>query len=171
MKAQRRNEPDVAPVPVTRFGVRLGGVAVAMPAGTPLEFVADAAIYPLPLAPARVAGLMQLRGQPLVVLDASTPQAARGLRRHDVLVIGQPPRAAAVLVDEAPQPLLHEGRRSGCPPAPPCAFAGALGAGEAVVQQAGDVDRTGDADTGDAHAHECRYDLDPARLFDALVQG
>ncbi|MCL4185559.1 MAG: hypothetical protein KJ011_19170 [Burkholderiaceae bacterium] len=158
MKAQRCGEADARPVPATRFGIRLGGVAVAMPAGTPLEFVADAAIYPLPLAPARVTGLMQLRGQPLLVLDAATPPAARGLRRHDVLVIGQPPQAAALLVDEPPQPLADVPRGAARPLPAGCVFASALS-----VDDAG-----GD---GDACTDECRYELDPARLFDALVRS
>src|SRR5690606_1997128 len=72
MTPRSSDDAGAVPLPATRFGARLGGIGVALPAGTALEFVADAAIYPLPLAPARVAGLMQLRGQPLVVLDPST---------------------------------------------------------------------------------------------------
>lgn len=98
--------------PATRFGARLAGVAVAFPAGTPLEFVADAAIYPLPLAPGHVAGLTQLRGQPLVVLDpAKHPAAVRAITRRDVLVVGQPPQAAALLVDGPPQALADSDAR------------------------------------------------------------
>jgi hypothetical protein len=160
MKAQRCDETDARPVPATRFGIRLGGVAVAMPAGTPLEFVAGAAIHPLPLAPARVAGLMQLRGQPLVVLDAATPPIARGLRRHDVLVIGQPPQAAALLVEEPPEPLAGAGGRTAGPLPAGCAFVSALSAGDA--HEPGD---------DDAQAGESRYELDPVRLFDALVRS
>ncbi len=87
-----------------------------MPAGTPLEFIVGAAVYPLPLAPARVAGLMQLRGQPLVVLDASpAPAVGNALCRRDVLVVGKPPQAAALLVDGPPQALPEEaGTGRGC---------------------------------------------------------
>lgn len=88
------------------FGVRLAGLPVRMPAGTPLEFVPQATLHPLPLATARVAGLMQLRGQPLVVLDAAPDDASGSgatLATHDVLVVGTLPNAAALLVDGAPQ--------------------------------------------------------------------
>lgn len=158
MTARRIDEPQAGPVPATRFGARLGGVPVAMPAGTPLEFVAGATIHPLPLAPARVAGLMQLRGQPLVVLDASAvPSASDRMRRHDVLVIGQAPVAAALLVDEPPQALPEGAWRAARGAPPSCAFAAALRA---------------DAPAGpEAAAAERWYEVDPARLFDALVQG
>lgn len=145
---------DVASPSSVRFGVRLAGVAVAMPAGTPMEYVVGASVFPLPLAPARVAGLMQLRGQPFVVLDASSrPAVVAGLSRHDVLVVGQPPQAAALLVEGPPQalaeasgPLAH-----GLPP--DCAFASALGVGRID-------ERSGDA----------WYDIDPVRLIGALTR-
>lgn len=106
MTAPRIDGTGACAQPATRFGARLAGADVAFAAGTPLEFVADAAIYPLPLAPAHVAGLMQLRGQPLVVLDpAKDPVAVRAITRRDVLVVGQPPQAAALLVDGPPQAL------------------------------------------------------------------
>ena len=147
--------PEAAPA--ARFGVRLGAVPVLMPPGTPLEFVADTAIHPLPLAPARVAGLMQLRGQPMVVLDAATPPAQRdAARRHAVLVVGQPPEAAALLVDAPPVAVDVGGAGdSPAPSADACAYADALGA---CVSARGE------------HAG-CWYEVEPARLFDALAHS
>src|SRR5690606_28202063 len=127
MTTDRIDETASRSPPAARFGARLAGVPFAMPVGTSMGFVAAAAIYPLPLAPGRVAGLMQLRGQPLVVLDPATIPDAQGvIRRHDVLVVGQPPQAAALLVDAPPEPL-PEGRWRAARGAPPdCAFAAAL---------------------------------------------
>lgn len=150
------SEPGAA-----RFGIRLGGVAVVMPAGTPLEYVADTVIHPLPLAVPRVAGLMQLRGQPIVVLDAATPLLrAQVLRHHAVLVIGQPPEAAAVLVEEAPQALaaLAPDMKAGADAARPdssCAFAAALGARL----------------TDPGKADDYWYEVEPTRVFELLVRG
>ncbi|MCO5107174.1 MAG: chemotaxis protein CheW [Burkholderiaceae bacterium] len=155
----RSPEQADAPTPATRFGVRLGGVAVALPAGTPLEFVAGAVIYPLPLAPARVAGLMPLRGQPLLVLDPSkVPEAAAAIRRRDVLVVGQPPQAAALLVDAAPQPL-EDGswHRAGTAP-PDCAFASAI--------------RFVDPGSASGRAPgEAWHEVDPAGLLESLARS
>ncbi|MFO1300263.1 MAG: hypothetical protein U1F17_07765 [Burkholderiaceae bacterium] len=145
--------------PAARFGARLGGVGVALPPGTPLEFVADAAIYPLPLAPARVAGLMHLRGQPLVVLDPSAePVATTAMRRRDVLVVGKPPQAAALLVDGPPQALVDGSWQAGHERPPDCPFVPAL---DAVDREPGPR----------ADAGEVWYEADPERLFEALARS
>ncbi|HLT25750.1 MAG TPA: hypothetical protein VK047_03560 [Zeimonas sp.] len=144
------------------FGVRLAGLPVRLPAGTPLEFVPRAALHPLPLAPRRVAGLMQLRGQPIVVLDASPhepmPAAAAALAPRDVLVVGALPNAAALLVEGAPQPTPVEAPAIGLP----LARAGALADCaffDAIVSH-----RVAEGDGGEW------YEVDPARLFAALLE-
>ncbi|GMV03416.1 MAG: chemotaxis protein CheW [Burkholderiaceae bacterium] len=159
MSSRPLDEASVAPSPATRFATRLGGVAVALPAGTPLEFVADAAIHPLPLAPARIAGLMQLRGQPLVVLDASArPAGVATIERRDVLVMGRLPQAAALLVDGPPRPLV-DGQWHPVRSAPPdCAFASA-------------IDVAGQAPWPARDAGEALHEIDPERLFAALLGG
>lgn len=159
MSSRIHDEPGATPSPATRFAARLGGVGVVLPEGTPLEFVADAAIHPLPLAPARVAGLMQLRGQPLVVLDASArPGAAAAIDRRDVLVVGRPPQAAALLVDGPPRPLADGQWYPARGARPECAFASALdvAGGEAGASRA---------------AGEALYEVDPERLFEALARS
>lgn len=143
------------------FGVRLAGLPVRMPAGIALEYVAQAALHPLPLAPRRVAGLMQLRGQPIVVLDASAGEgegADPGTRAHDVLVVGTVPNAAALLVDAAPQPVAIDAAALGLP----LARAGALADCpffDAIVSH-----RVCEGDDGGEW-----YEVDPARLFAALL--
>ncbi|HQY27380.1 MAG TPA: chemotaxis protein CheW [Burkholderiaceae bacterium] len=167
MTTERTVETASRSPPAERFGARLAGVAVAMPAGTPMEFVAGAAIYPLPLAPDRVAGLMQLRGQPLVVLDpASIPHPDGVIRRHDVLVVGQPPQAAALLVDAPPEPLAEGCWRAARGAPPDCAFASALQAAtvDGLPSGAG-----AGREQRDDSAGEGWYEVDPARLFDALM--
>lgn len=164
------------------FGVRLAGLPVRLPAGTPLEYVAQASLHPLPLASKRVAGLMQLRGQPLVVLDASAKEAAAAvaLVPHDVLVVGTLPNAAALLVDGAPQPvaadadalglpLVRVGTLADCPffdaiVSHRVAAADAGGAGDAC-EGAGDADGAGEGAGGITEW----YDVDPSRLFAALL--
>lgn len=159
MTPRSSDDTGAVPLPATRFGARLGGVGVALPLGTALEFVADAAIYPLPLAPARIAGLMQLRGQPLVVLDPATePVAATAMRRRDVLVVGKPPQAAALLVDGPPQALVDGSWQPGRERLPDCPFAPALDV----------VDREPGPRAG---AGEVWYEADPERLFEALARS
>ena len=155
-----RSSDDAGAVPpATRFGVRLGGIGVALPVGTALEFVADAAIYPLPLAPARIAGLMQLRGQPLVVLDPSAePAAATAMRRRDVLVVGKPPQAAALLVDGPPQALVDANWQPAGERLPDCPFAVAL---DVVGREPGSHGGAGEA----------WYEAEPERLFEALARS
>ena len=121
---------DAKPVPTQPrlcFGVALGGVNVLLPAGVITEFVAQAPIYPVPRAPTRLLGLMQVRGHPVPVFDAA-PQASDdwpALGRHDVLLIGTGAEAGAVAVDAPPRaisplPVAAPGD------APECCFGDAL---------------------------------------------
>lgn len=110
----------------------LGGIRVLMPASRPAEFIADATIYPLPLAPRRVLGLMQLRGQPVTVLAAegAAPSTIPVIRKDAVLVIGAGEDAPMAFPVTAPPRQL--GRltpwQGPLPGRPHAAFAAALGA-------------------------------------------
>lgn len=147
------------------FGVLLAGVPVLLPAGIALEFVAQASLYPLPMAPERVVGLMQLRGQPLLVLDASVQRAERHTERRtgtsrDVLVVGTLPQAAALLVDGPPRRVEVTQQRDELADTPrgalaECPFVDALTSHR--------VDR--------ADAHAGWYEVDPERLFEALMRS
>jgi chemotaxis signal transduction protein len=149
------------------FGVRLAGLPVRLPVGTALEFVPQASLHPLPLAPARVAGLMQLRGQPIVVLDASASRetgsaaASAALAPRDVLVVGTLPHAAGLLVDGAPQRLAEEAATLDLPLArvdalADCPFFDAI------------VSHHGAPAAGGEEGAEW-YDVDPSRLIAALL--
>lgn len=118
--------PDDAGGPA-RFGVRFGGVALALPPALPLVFLDRAMVHPLAGAPGAVAGLTQLQGHPLVVLEAAARPAAPAVRRCPVLVIGSPAQGAALRVDEAPVAIMLEAPLHDDPPgAPGCAFGAAL---------------------------------------------
>ena len=93
------DSPESPAVP--RFGVRLAGVPVLFEPGETLEYVVGPAVHPMPLAPARVRGLMQLRGHPLAVFDAAADAVATAA--PDVLVVGPPQRAAGLAVAGPPQ--------------------------------------------------------------------
>ncbi len=157
--------------PAPSFGVCLAGLPVRLPAGTPLEFVAQASLHPLPLAPQRVAGLMQLRGQPLVVLDASARREALATATRstcDVLVVGTLPNAAGFLVDGAPQPVPEVAAALGLP----LAKAGALADCpffDAIVAHRVDAggEAEGEGATGGGRGEW--YDVDPSRLLAALL--
>lgn len=109
------------------FGALFGGVPVVLPEGVPVAYLTDAAIHPLPGAPRRVMGLMQLQGHPVVVLDPGVEPLAGAavLRRQAVLVLGAVPASAALRVDEAPMPIAVGASVAECRP-PDCAFAAAL---------------------------------------------
>jgi len=139
---------------VLRFGTELAGVPVLLPAGAALEFVPSAAVHPLPLAPRRVLGLMQLRGQPLVVVDpAREPVPASAAQSLPVLVVGTPPEAAALRVAAAPR-ALKLGAAQPSAALPDCRFASALGAALSDASRSGGV----------------WFEVDPARLFAELMQ-
>jgi chemotaxis signal transduction protein len=93
-------QPEVA----IRYGVRLGEVNILTPERMAAEFIVAAAIYPLPLAPRRIRGMTQRRGQPVVVFDAGTaaPEFLPTMMRRAVLVIDTDHEPAALFVDHPP---------------------------------------------------------------------
>jgi chemotaxis signal transduction protein len=154
MPAERQPSPGVeAPAPDGRFGVLVAGVPLLLPA-VALEHVAAATVFPLPGAGEHVLGLAQLRGHPVVVLDAGPAEAQRRAPGHrpSLLVIGTPPEAGALVVDGAPRPVRVGGD---CPEAdrPQSPFADAL---DGAVR---------DADDGTT----LWWGFDPRRLFELLA--
>ncbi|MFP5460082.1 MAG: hypothetical protein ACLGII_00660 [Gammaproteobacteria bacterium] len=142
-----------APAPDGRFGVLAAGVPLLLPA-VALEHVAAATVFPLPGAGEHVLGLAQLRGHPVVVLDAGPAEAQRRAPGHrpSLLVIGTPPEAGALVVDGTPRPVRVGGD---CPEAdrPQSPFADAL---DGAVR---------DADDGTT----LWWGFDPRRLFELLA--
>ncbi len=136
-----------------RFGVPVAGVPVLLPIGTLLEYVAEAAVFPLPRSPRRVIGLLQLRGMPVTVFDPASAfeRPAPQLRREAVLVIGQGAEAGAVLVDAVPGQVDIAGDEPDARPAAACVFADALGS--AIRDGAG----------------RNWWPVDPRRLFELLA--
>ena len=90
----------------TRYGLCVAGMRLAFPAGELLEFLPDAPIHRLPLAPSRLVGLVQFRGHPVAVFDFGDTPAPQPGERRPVLVVGEPSRAAALMVDDAPRVLV-----------------------------------------------------------------
>ncbi|HEY5632990.1 MAG TPA: hypothetical protein VIT02_04445 [Burkholderiaceae bacterium] len=118
-----------APGPAQAYGFTLGRVDLLLDPADDAQYVADATVYPLLLAPPRVLGLIQVRGQPVPVLDAD-PQPQRLAQRPDrvqVLVVGGGFDAGALRVEHPPRAVeLAPGDATQAPPHPECAFAGAL---------------------------------------------
>ncbi len=91
-----------------RFGIALGALRLLTPPDRPAQYIASAAIHPLPLAPRRLRGLAQVRGHPISVIDVGGQAPARlpTWQRHGLLVIGDPGQAPiGLLVDGPPVPL------------------------------------------------------------------
>lgn len=75
---------------------------VLFPAGEMLEYLPEVTVWRMPLAPLRVAGLMQLRGHPVPVFDAGRRQGDEAPARAAVLIVGDAARAAALTVESPP---------------------------------------------------------------------
>ncbi len=128
---------DATTPAVRAFGFTLAGVDLLLDPHDDTQYLADAVVYPLYLAPATVLGLVQVRGQPVPVLDARA--AAHGLARRSgevqVLVVAGGGDAGALRVDQPPRPVdlgpeAGDAARALSPdrvvPKPECAFSGAL---------------------------------------------
>lgn len=109
-----------------RFGVRLATVGLLLPDGVPAVFLESVAINPLPGAPGRVLGLMQMQGYPMLVLDARDPPNHEPTPlKLSVLVLGAPERGAGLQVDSPPQAVSVRATADAPPPVG-CVFAPAL---------------------------------------------
>ena len=120
----------ISPAPASaavRFGVMLAEVPVLFPATVITEFVLQANVYPVPRAPQRLLGLMQVRGAPVPVFDASLdpPAELPLLRRRDVLVVGTGGEAGALAIHSPPRQLAPLPLQV-APEAPQCCFAEAI---------------------------------------------
>lgn len=108
-----------------RFGVRIAGVAVALPEGLQLAYLDRVMVLPLPGAPPAVVGLAQIHSHPVVVVDPAGGGGELGPTRRAVLVVGQAPDAAGLVVD-GPPAALALGSAAANPTPPDCAFADLL---------------------------------------------
>ncbi|MCL4745979.1 MAG: chemotaxis protein CheW [Burkholderiaceae bacterium] len=128
---------DATGTSVRAFGFTLAGVDLLLDPHDDAQYVADAVVYPLYLAPSAVLGLVQVRGQPVPVLDARPVPRGQGRRIGEVrvLVLAGGGDAGALLVEHPPQAveLRPESGDAAQPLAPDrgvsrpeCAFADAL---------------------------------------------
>lgn len=180
------------------FAVGLAGWTVCLPPGTPLEYVARTAVYPVPLAPGQMAGLMQLRGQPVVVFDVRqlpaadgsgpmspapsglrssarpAPATGAGIPHGDVLVIGTLPQATALLIDSPPWPVPETRLRGrtmlpdGAPAT--CPFRAAIVSRciARVDEADGEAGRQSGVSAGVQEGEDDWYEIDPDGLFEIL---
>lgn len=184
-----------------RFAVGLAGWTVCLPAATTLEYVARTPLYPVPLAPGCLAGLMQLRGQPVAVFDAQSLTEPAGLiedsavqasvhlpgeqaaavpeaiSHGDVLIIGTLPQAAALLIDTPPWPV--PAARLPDQPLPfdgapvTCPFRAAI-VSRCILHPGETGKATGRQDGESNDMQETGddwYEIDPDRLFTILSSG
>jgi purine-binding chemotaxis protein CheW len=94
--------PDAAEIPEPLTGlvvVRLAGERRGLDVNIVREVVPRPAVTPLPLAPPLVAGVINLRGEIIGVLDPSVLMQADGARREFAVVIEHGDTAAAILVE------------------------------------------------------------------------
>lgn len=91
----------------TRFGYRIGDLGLLTPERVAAEYLDLASIHPLPRAPRRMRGFIQLRGHPIPVLDAGpeTPALQPAIASRPVLVIDGFGECYALLVNDPPRAL------------------------------------------------------------------
>jgi len=123
---------------VVRYGFRVSSLGLLIKPGTGSEVVEARAIATLPNAPRWLAGVMNLRGNPVPVFDLI---AALDLARNDqsqksmVLVLDKGDRAAGLLIDGMPR-VVPQGKPIDQPAALPARLApfatNALATGDGV---------------------------------------
>ena len=157
---------ETAPDGPDRYGFLVGKLPGAepfgllIPPGVPSEFVHGAVLYPVPRAPVRLRGLIQLRGQAVMVID-SAPQpdtAPPVIGQHDLLVLGGADQAVALIVQQPPSPMVgleHSEKQ----PADHCLWL------EPALRQAWQV-REGAVE---ANAPVCWYDFSLEKLVDLCL--
>jgi len=110
---------------VVRYGFRVSSLGLLIKPGTGSEVVEARGIAPMPNAPRWLAGVMNLRGNPVPVFDLC---AALELPRNDesqksmVLVLDKGEKAAGLLIDGVPR-VVSEGTPIDLPTALPARLA------------------------------------------------
>jgi hypothetical protein len=92
-----------------RFGVTVSGVRLMLPEKTACDYVLRPHLFSLPMAPARMLGLIHSRGYGIPVFEASLVGGEHRKRNQvaPVLIVGQGSLAGGLVVD-APPTLLAE---------------------------------------------------------------
>jgi hypothetical protein len=87
-----------------RFGIRLDGINLLLPRNQAAEYLADIAVYPIPLMPRRVRGAAQVAGRPVLVFaaDVSAPDRLPVITRKSIVMLIERGNALALQVDHPP---------------------------------------------------------------------
>lgn len=90
--------------PSDRFGIRLAGINLLLPHGQPAEYLADIAVYPIPLMPRRVRGAAQVGGRPVLVFaaDEQAPERMPQIARKSIVMLAERGTALAIQVEAPP---------------------------------------------------------------------
>jgi chemotaxis signal transduction protein len=103
-----------------RFGFRVDDIGLLVPAGMLSELVEETDVYPLPMAPPWLRGLINLRGGlvPVFDLKALLDMEPRAEAPPRLLVLGVGTRAVCLMIDQLPVPVSIDQRPSQQPPLP-----------------------------------------------------
>jgi hypothetical protein len=87
-----------------RFGIRLHGINLLLPREQAAEYLADIAVYPIPLMPRRVRGAAQVAGRPVLVFaaDVTAPDRLPVITRKSIVMLTERGSALALQVDNPP---------------------------------------------------------------------
>lgn len=93
--------------PMSRYGFRIGELALLVPEGIETEVLDNPRVFPLPRAPHWLAGMLNQRGNVVPVFDIPKllSSQARPSRARRILLMGRAAQAVAVYIDGLPQPL------------------------------------------------------------------
>ena len=93
--------------PVSRYGFRIGGLALLVPEGIETDVLDNPRVFPLPRAPHWLAGILNQRGNVVPVFDILKllELQARPSKARQILLMGHAAQAVAVYIDSLPQPL------------------------------------------------------------------
>ena len=91
--------------PKIRYGYRTGSMRFLVPEGTVSELLNSTKIYHLPNAPSWVAGLINLHGNVIPVVDVASfaGDEISPLQKSNVLAIGNNETAVGILIDGLPE--------------------------------------------------------------------
>lgn len=104
------NSSDADPV---RYGFKIGGIGFLVPEFTETEVLDSPPLYPIPLAPGWLVGMLNQRGNVVPVFDLApvlrSATYVPGPRK--VLLLGRSTHMLGLVIDELPKPVL-EGERA-----------------------------------------------------------
>ena len=93
-----------ASIGTDRFGIRLNGINLLLPQSQSAEYLADVAVYPIPLMPRRVRGAAQVAGRPVLVFcaDPQAPDKLPIISRKSIVTMNELGTLLALQVDGPP---------------------------------------------------------------------